>query len=210
MLRIYYAQVPEVGAETSAFPLSEYRKRKLENVKAPLLRRQMLAAEQLLVQAVRDWDAHTPLPLMIENTETGKPYLKNLPLHFNLSHSGNYAACAIGDQEIGLDLQILSKTSEKLCRRFFTENERQYLRGSPDADRTFTRIWCMKESYIKLLGKGLLIPLDSFSVSPERLNLEQKDDVHFWLYGGPDFEMALCTRGITEQKPELIKTELRL
>ena len=210
MLRVYYAQIPETDPETRAFPLSEYRIRKLETIQAPLLRKQMLAAELLLIQAVRDWDTQVPLPLAIGNTEKGKPYFINLPLSFNLSHSGLYAACAFGDRDIGLDIQILSKASEKLCGRFFTENERRYLRDCSDTDRAYTRIWCMKESYIKLLGEGLRVPLESFSVSPEQLSLDQRPDVHFWLYEETDFEMALCICGEIGQQPEFIKTELRL
>ena len=35
--------------------------------------------------------------------EYGKPYLESGGLFFNLSHSGEYVACAISDKEIGID-----------------------------------------------------------------------------------------------------------
>ena len=45
-------------------------------------------------------------PDMLERTEDGKPFIPGLAdIHFNLSHSGDYIACAFSDQEVGLDLR---------------------------------------------------------------------------------------------------------
>lgn len=98
----------------------------------------------------------------------GKPYFKNLPLFFSLSHSGNYVACGISDGEIGLDIQQYGKTSvEKLGERFFTAEESTRIKACMDPDeklQTFYRFWTQKESYGKLTGSGII---DVLSVSPE-------------------------------------------
>ena len=42
--------------------------------------------------------------------ETGKPYLENLPLRFNISHSSDVVACIVSQTEVGVDVQ--KKVSE--------------------------------------------------------------------------------------------------
>jgi 4'-phosphopantetheinyl transferase len=48
--------------------------------------------------------------------------------------------------------------------RFFTSEEQSYISASPDANIAFYEIWTKKEAYIKYIGKGLAVPLNSFSV----------------------------------------------
>lgn len=66
-------------------------------------------------------------PDLLERTEDGKPFIPGLPdIHFNLSHSGEYIACAFSDKEIGLDLQEHSRPKASILRiakRFFTAKE---------------------------------------------------------------------------------------
>ena len=35
----------------------------------------------------------------------GKPYFKNLPWYFSMSHSGEYVFCAVSEREVGADIQ---------------------------------------------------------------------------------------------------------
>ena len=61
---------------------------------------------------------------------SGKPFLlgAHMPF-FNLSHSGNFVGCAVHDQEIGLDIQEITKPRDSLIRRVCTQ-ERHVLLGS--------------------------------------------------------------------------------
>ena len=43
----------------------------------------------------------------IKKGKHGKPYVINLPAHFNVSHSGNYTVVAISDSPIGIDIEII-------------------------------------------------------------------------------------------------------
>ena len=207
MLRVYYTELSDALSAVCLFPLSTYRKQKLETVKASQLRRQMLAAEQLLCRAVADWNPNIAFPLQIECSERGKPYFCDLPLFFSLSHSGDYAACALADYEIGLDIQVIREANETLCNRFFTEQERLFLKNGIESDRVFTRIWSMKESYLKAVGDGLARPLTSFSVSLNTESLENDSRVRFWHYGEERFELALCALDGKDPLPEFIRAE---
>lgn len=83
----------------------------------------------------------------------GKPYLKeNKNFCFNISHSGNAVAVAVSNTEIGVDIEKIRKADFRVCNRFFTENEKEYVGNS---DRRFFEIWTKKEAYIKLNGLAL-------------------------------------------------------
>lgn len=55
----------------------------------------------------------------INKTKLGKPYFKNLNIHFNYSHSTNYIACAISNSEVGIDIEetdrIINETLKNIC-----------------------------------------------------------------------------------------------
>lgn len=98
-----------------------------------------------------------PLLLHYHYGADGKPYLEEGPF-FSLSHSGEYAACAIAEQEIGLDIQQEKAfDSMKLAKRFFSETEQQELAKCPPEEREklFYYFWTRKEAYGKLTGRGL-------------------------------------------------------
>ncbi len=121
----------------------------------------ILAAGLLLQYAVeQELDRKIPgTSLCIRQKEGGKPYLVDYPqIHFNLSHSGEMVACAIGTIEVGVDIQQLVPVKEKVAARFFTEKENERLRQCATAkeyEKQFFQYWCRKESYLKLTGEGL-------------------------------------------------------
>lgn len=166
MLRVYAADVSGLDPE-GEYPLSAYRREKLKKQKLPSAKRLGIGAELLLIQALETEAPAFALPLTIVCGENGKPALADSRLHFNLSHSGNYAACAVSDSPVGIDLQTEREHNEKLAERYFTAQERQFLAESTDKGFAFTEIWSRKESCVKLMGTGLKTPLGSFSVAPE-------------------------------------------
>ncbi len=91
----------------------------------------------------------------------GKPYFANAEdLHFSISHSGEYAMVVLSDKEIGCDIQQIKNINLSIADRFFTAEEKKYVKCTED----FFRIWTLKESFIKAIGKGLALPLNSFSI----------------------------------------------
>lgn len=84
-------------------------------------------------------------------------------VHFSISHSGAYWACAVSDAPVGLDLQEERPVkAEKLARRFFHPAEVEWL-AARDWQQ-FCRIWAYKESWLKYTGEGMGAGLDGFSV----------------------------------------------
>ena len=100
----------------------------------------------------------------------GKPYLENVRLKFNLSHSEDFALIAIASNlEVGVDVEAINRKVEylDLAKRFFSQQEFREIAAYPEEHQAlaFFRCWTGKEAIIKAKGEGLSIPLDSFSVS---------------------------------------------
>ena len=97
----------------------------------------------------------------------GKPVLANAPnIHFNLSHSGTIAACAVSDRPVGVDVETLQDADPGVVAMCFQPIEQEWINNANDRRRAFTRLWTRKESYLKLLGTGLTCPSASFCVLP--------------------------------------------
>lgn len=211
MLQVYYCKLTDGEAATDLACFSRYRLDKLDKITHPVLRKQMCAAEQLLIDVIRERIGASALPPIIETMPGGKPYLANIPLFFSLSHSGSFVACAVADYEIGLDIQETRPGPSALMRRCFSEEEREYVRASSDPAAAFTGLWCLKESYVKATGEGLRRELGtvSFSLSPG-IVMQEDPDARFWTFAQPGFHMAVCALSRKKAQPDqIVKRELR-
>ena len=96
-----------------------------------------------------------------------------------LSHSGtDHFLIDLPDEKgavlkgIGCDIERIRPYSDKtegLIGRFFHRDEAAYiLNGRNDADiaKAFTKIWTLKESYVKALGTGLAEGMETFGIIP--------------------------------------------
>lgn len=123
----------------------------------------------------------------------GKPYLQRCPgMHFNLSHSGTMAVCAVASEPVGVDVEERHAYDEGVASLCFAEAERRWIADQPDADVAFTRMWVRKESYLKLRGTGLTDELRSLDVSPAS---EEMLGVSFWECGQGGYEVCVCCYG---------------
>jgi 4'-phosphopantetheinyl transferase len=125
----------------------------------------------------------------------GKPQLaQSGPIDFNVSHSGELAAFAFTRGcEIGIDLEKIRLIEDMLgiADRFFSSQETADLMSLPASERTeaFFRCWTRKEAYIKAVGDGLSLPLDSFRVTVQAR--EPAQIMHFDGVGVPANEWTL-------------------
>lgn len=154
--------------------VSKERREKIQRFHFAKDRQMSLLADILLRSLICKHLGLSNNRIEIVTTFYGKPYLKNMDgFHFNISHSGNhnkrekYVACAISDQEVGVDVEIMQDSPggiEALLSYFHPEERDRIMdRDGIDRQSFFTKIWTMKESYIKLLGVGLNIPLNTFN-----------------------------------------------
>ncbi|HJC63999.1 MAG TPA: 4'-phosphopantetheinyl transferase superfamily protein [Candidatus Blautia merdavium] len=87
----------------------------------------------------------------------GKPGFPGYPqIQFNISHSGEYAACALTRVPCGLDIQeIRGFRGKRILERTMDEEQQRQILSSADPALAFSRLWAEKESIVKLSGEGL-------------------------------------------------------
>ena len=141
-----------------------------------------LAAGLLLVHALAEtgFTLEQIRDCQFRTGEHGKPYLQfpnDYPeepaVFFNLSHSGSYVICSVASVENGCDVEQISRKTSGIAEHFFPRVELDWiLEGADEQERAirFARVWTIKESYLKAIGKGLSEPLDGFYVLPDKSN----------------------------------------
>lgn len=142
--------------------------------------------------------------IIFEKNVQGKPYLKGYSnFNFNLSHSGDFVVCAIDNKPIGIDIEKIESIDHKgIAQSFFSKDECDFiLKGDLQAQiDKFYEIWTLKESYIKADGRGLTIPLKSFSINIdeyENIELITKNELkkcNFKKFNiESEYKMAVCS-----------------
>lgn len=172
--------------------LSEQRLEKINNIKNEKVKAEKICSYALLRYALFMEYGIDEAPLFSYG-EREKPYLGNIPdVFFSLSHAGGYSACVVTDEEIGIDLQdyrpMKFDISEKICTK--KEIYEVYGGDSPSPSETTCRLWCMKESYGKLTGKGFAEGFDTIETSEltEKGSLKEKDII----LDNQDFYLSVC------------------
>lgn len=147
--------------------VSPERREAAERLQKEDAARLSLGGELLLRHGLReaglDW-----LPERFAYGSEGKPRLCESKLWFNISHSGQWAICAIADCETGCDIEEIRPIDLKIARRFRPEEYDDILAQSTEQARLecFFRYWTLKESFMKALGLGFGLPLKAFQMVP--------------------------------------------
>lgn len=191
VLFIFYANIDSVPDKPDSLPLSSYRLDMLASCRSAQRRRQGIGAELLLIHALRSVSADLQLPLPIAVKPNGMPFLQDSDLHFSLSHSASFAACALSDHPVGLDLERRGRMNDALLRRCFSPEEQSLIRSSQEPDLLFTRLWTGKESFVKATGQGILSPLRDIQT------LDPPEGVSFWQTDLDAFCLSACVLGST-------------
>ena len=197
MLKLYYTFISADLNEIPESNLSEYRREKLLKQTNPRVRSRSAVSEALLRHALLQAGFPVVGPLDLREGEYGKPYLDNEECFFSLSHSADAVFCALSDTEIGADVQIRSDAKTALIRRYFREDERLFIEQSADKDDAFTEIWAKKESRCKQDGRGLALPLNSFSV------FEETVAPFLWHTVIGEYHFAVCSETVSREMPDL-------
>lgn len=166
-----------------------------------------LMVRVLLQQAVGEvLGSKELLSLSFTYGPNGKPYLLEYPeLFFSLSHSGSAAVCAVGRQELGVDVQEFRGVRGNVAKRFFAGEEWEKLRRLSADEKAyesmFFRIWSVKESYIKYTGLGIRQGLHTFVADLEGACIREAENGsrkacfrEIVIEGLPRYALSVCTR----------------
>lgn len=87
--------------------------------------------------------------------------------NLSISHSNDYALCAVCDRDIGADLESIAPREPYLVKDYFTVNEQARVNASLPAQREMvvTAIWSAKEAALKAIHKGLSLDTRTVEIS---------------------------------------------
>ena len=159
-----------------------------------------LGAELLLHRALYDL-GYTDIQLNYTYGRYGKPSLRDYPnVHFSISHSGDYAIVSVSDTEIGCDIEKIRDTDLSAARRYFCPEEYADILRIPDKEtEVFFRYWTLKESFTKILGRGLVQTMNSFQIdlTSGDVRIIQEITPETYFFHEPDiipgYHCAVCT-----------------
>lgn len=124
-------------------------------------------ARRLLLYAMGEEYGLTALPEIVLGP-WGKPAFREHPAKFSLAHTRGLACCALSDQEIGVDAERIRPYDGRLAERICTEEERAAVLSAKRPDKMLMALWCLKESLMKLTGRGMAYGFQNAAFSFDR------------------------------------------
>ena len=137
--------------------LSKFRRKKVNSLSKLTDKKLSVGVGLLLDIALKQYGLNE-CDMTYRVNEYGKSEFENLTnIHFSISHSGNYAVCAISDNRLGCDIEKIGRVDMKISNRFFTKAECDRINSLNFDEQKIelAKIWTVKESYGKAIGRGV-------------------------------------------------------
>ena len=173
-IHLWSVPLSAAGAESCGFSevLSPDEQRRADAFRFERHRSRFIIGRALL-RSILGWYLGQPgKRVVFKYGAKGKPALDHSgrTLHFNLAHSEGRVVYAVSEAcELGVDIELVRHLpeSESIARNFFSPEECAELFSLPPDKLTegFFNCWTRKEAYLKAIGDGLMVPLNSFQVS---------------------------------------------
>ncbi len=92
--------------------------------------------------------------IKLDFNKFGKPIIEKL--NFNISHSDKIIGVAVDEiNEIGLDIEPISNFDSVMINYMFDEQDTEKYKKEISNNVFVSKVWSMKEAYLKLKGYGL-------------------------------------------------------
>lgn len=147
--------------------MSAEKKARVDRFRQPDDKKRTVAGEMLARKAIAQWCRVEADSIKFDTAEHGKPFAVGLNVEFNISHSGDIVVCAVSDQPVGIDIELIRPVDLRTAKHFCTPEDLKYLFGhTPSEDEfikteeeailhRFFQIWTAKEAYCKCMGTGI-------------------------------------------------------
>lgn len=149
--------------------MSEDKRYRVDRFRFADDKKRTVAGEMLARQAIAEWCSVDPESIIFAMGEYGKPYVVDLDVEFNISHSGELVVCVVDDNPVGIDIEQIRRIDLSIAKRIYTEEELRYLFGHTPTEEDFVYItdatvlnrffelWTAKEAYGKCIGVGICV-----------------------------------------------------
>lgn len=129
--------------------MSDERKEYTKGIKTEKNRLLTVAGEMLVRKNLSKICGIDEAEITVKKDENGKPYCNIEDFNFSISHSGDFAACVISQNPVGIDIEKERDINLKVALKFCNESELEYINGSIPR---FFEIWTAKEAAYKMFG----------------------------------------------------------
>ena len=135
------------------------RREKAIRYRMPDDRKRSLGAG-IIIRKILDENGLTESCLRYSDNE--KPVVDGL--FFNVSHAGDYVVGVLSDCEVGCDIEKNANAPLEVAGHYFYKSELGYIKAAKNKENAIFTLWTLKESYMKMTGSGMSLPLDSFEI----------------------------------------------
>lgn len=169
-MRIQIIDINTINEETYRYWLSlvAYSKRqRIERLRRMQDRYLSVAGEMLAKKMMSEYVGDLkPEQVILETGPNQKPIAANVPLCFNISHSGTKVICAVSKRPIGVDIERIEEFPLEEAEGIFSREEMDYVISGVSplarfmacpgtvAERLY-EVWTKKEAYLKCIGIGI-------------------------------------------------------
>lgn len=147
----------------------------------------------------------------------GKPFWAGQEkIYFNVSNTTGIVVCAVSDLDVGADTEQIRPVRTAVIKRCCTEDEIGYIMANSGESQEeqkrekFFQLWTLKESYIKMTGKGMYFPIKdaAFSIrtSGSAQEISSAQTGYFVQKRLGEYWLSLCT----QRESEVVWKELTL
>lgn len=192
-------QYTDEAYEAHLASLPTWRKEKALQYKKLDDRKRSVLAFVLLQHALREEYGITEIPEFVYN-EFGKPSFSNLPIHFSLSHCKEAVACAVSDNNVGIDVEGIVPYNPDVARRVCTAAELEMLTKSEHTDTDFIKLWTAKEAISKFEGQGLAMPFNEINIGNYTMLTQEASN----------YILSVCFGKASGQMVDFTQTEIKI
>lgn len=118
----------------------------------PAAKKLCILADCCIRQAVSEYSGVSPETIQFGRDSNGKPYVEGADFYINYSHSGRFAAAAVSEYPVGIDIEDLNRKKTNAAIKFATDAEKKYI---GDSAEKYLTIWTLKEAHFKCTGEGI-------------------------------------------------------
>ena len=130
--------------------MTDKRKEDIKSLTKDSDKKLSIAGEMLAKKGLAELSGINADKIIIEKTPSGKPETSLGGYHISISHSGDYAVCAIDISPIGIDIEKIREVNIKTSKRFCNNEEIDFIYSSKNgAFHRFFEIWTAKEAEFK-------------------------------------------------------------
>eukprot|EP00828_Plagiopyla_frontata_P045666 TRINITY_DN7884_c0_g1_i1.p1 TRINITY_DN7884_c0_g1~~TRINITY_DN7884_c0_g1_i1.p1 ORF type:complete len:286 (-),score=28.24 TRINITY_DN7884_c0_g1_i1:439-1296(-) len=173
--------------------LPDFRKKKVDKYKRDIDKKLSMIAYLLLIYGLKKEKYFDEIP-EFDYGKYGKPYIKgDSNIFFNISHCKHGVVCGISKYEIGVDIEAIDKNNISCVDLVMSKKEKQLISKSKFQEKTFTRFWVLKESYVKNSGIGIGDYLHKLDFSKELDDVFQYKSKLMQVFEYPKSFISICS-----------------